>query len=406
MVSVLTVGGSFGLALAAVVLAFGQQQAQAPAGQVRMAEQQYKNIKVLNGTPANQLNLAMHGIAGSLGVDCVHCHTWEQFDKDGKPAKEVARRMITMVREMNDKFFGGAQMVTCYTCHRGSTRPVSTRIIADTLSMRGISQPPPPLPVEEVVKEPPTYPSPDAILAKYVQALGGEAAIRKVTSRTITAKRDYPFGAAGLTPVPATVEIYQQAPNLTVMISKAEKFTVSEGYDGQAAWAQGMNGNVNNVPEPDQQRAKRTSDFYESLDMAKNYSRFEVTGIEKINGRDAYEMVAYPQGDTPERLYFEVKTGLLLRRLTYLPTSLGNFPYAVDYDDYRKTGGVMFPFIIRQSPSTPRNEASTVSTLQILQVRDNQPIDASKFTRPPSKAPAGGGPGGQGGRGGPGGPGL
>lgn len=389
LVSMRAVSTSFVLAFAATVLLSGQQQAPAPAGQVRTAEQQYKNIKALTGTPANQLNLTMHGISGALGVDCVHCHVWEEFDKDVKPTKEVARRMITMVREMNEKFFGGAQMVTCYTCHRGSTRPVSIRVIPDTIGMRGLTVPPPPLPIEEVVKDAPSFPSPQAILAKYVQALGGESAIRKVTSRVITAKRDYPAGPAGLQPVLAEVEIYQQAPNLTVMISKAEKFTISEGYDGQASWSQNMNGGVNNLPEPDQQRAKRTADFYESLDLANNYGRMEVTGVEKVNGRDAYVLVGYPQTDTPERLYFDVKAGFLLRRLTTLPSSLGNFPYAVDYDDYRKTGGVMFPFVIRMNPSTPRNEAATNSTLQILQVRDNVQIDPGKFTRPPSKVPVG-----------------
>jgi hypothetical protein len=196
-----------------------------------------------------------------------------------------------------------------------------------------------------------------------------------------------------LEPVLANVEIYQQAPNLTVMISKAEKFTVSEGYDGQAAWAQNMNGGVNNLPEPDQQRAKRTADFYESLDLAKNYERMEVSGIDKVNGKEAFVVVAYPQNDTPERLYFDTKTGFLLRRLTFLPSSLGDFPYAVDYDDYKKTGGVMFPFVIRTTPSSPRNEAATNSTLQILQVRENVPIDPGKFTKPAPKAPAGQPPG-------------
>src|SRR5579864_9173560 len=129
-----------GLALATVLFAYGQQQPEAPPAQVpgkqaqvRTAEQQFKNIKVLTSTPANQLNLAMHGISGALGVDCVHCHVWEQFDKDVKPAKQVARRMITMVRQMNETYFGGQQVITCYTCHRGSTRPVGIRIIPDTI---------------------------------------------------------------------------------------------------------------------------------------------------------------------------------------------------------------------------------------------------------------------------------
>jgi hypothetical protein len=386
-----------GLALASVLFAYGQQRPEAPPAQVpggqaqvRTAEQQFKNIKVLTGTPANQLNLAMHGISGALGVDCVHCHVWEQFDKDVKPAKQVARRMITMVRQMNETYFDGQQVITCYTCHRGSTRPVGVRIISDTITMRGLTVPPPPLPTEEVVKQPPSFPSPDAILAKYIQALGGEAALRKVTSRVIIAKRDYPAGPAGLQPVIADVEIDQQAPNLTVMFSKAEKLAVSEGFDGQTAWAQGMNGNVNNLPEPDQQRAKRSADFYESLDLAKNYERMEVVGTEKVNNKDAYVLLAYAQNDTPERLYFDTKTGLLLRRLTTLPSSLGPFPYAVDYDEYKKTSkGIMFPFVVRTNPSNPRNEAATNSTIQILQVRENVAIDPGKFAKPTPKTPPG-----------------
>jgi len=381
-----SVGFSLGLALAAAVVVFGQQQPQQNA--VRSAEQQFKNIKALTGTRADQLNVTMHGIAGALGVDCVHCHVWDQWELDVKPTKEVARRMITMVRQVNKEYFGGAQVVTCYTCHRGSPRPLSTALLPDTIGLRGISEPAPALPTAEVVKEPPSFPSPESILAKYVQALGGEQAIRKITSRTIIAKRDYPAGPAGLAPVPAEVEIYEQAPNLTAAISKAEKFTVSEGFDGEAAWSQNVAGVVSNLPEPDQQRAKRSADFYESLDLAKSYERMEVSGIDKVNGLEAYVLVGYPHDDTPEKLFFDVKTGLLLRRSATLPGSVLAYPYQIDYDDYRKTGsGVMFPFVIRTVPAYPRAEAVTNSTIQALEVKENIPIDANRFTRPASKSP-------------------
>jgi photosynthetic reaction center cytochrome c subunit len=388
LVSMRTVNVSLGLTLAATVMVLGQ--AQAPAGQPRMAEQQYKNIKVLTGTPANQLNLAMHGIAGALGTNCVHCHTWEQFDKDGKAPKEIARRMITMVREMNKSYFGGAQVITCYTCHRGSLRPVSIAELPDTIGLRPRTEPAPPLPTEEIIQKAPSYPSAESILAKYVQALGGEQAIRKVTSRVITAKRDYPAGAAGLEPVPAEVEIYEKAPNLTVMISKAEKFTVSEGFDGEVAWTQNANGGVANLPEPDQQRAKRGADFYDSLDIAQAYGgQLQVTGIEKVNGKDAYVLQGTPENDSMEKLYFDVKTGLLLRRWSTLPSSLMRYPYEIDYDDYRKTsGGAKIPFVIRTNPSIPRDEAATNSTLQIVRVQDNVPIAPGQFARPQPKTPA------------------
>ena len=37
--------------------------------------------------------------------------------------KEIARRMITMVGEINAKFPDGKMHVSCYTCHRGETEP-------------------------------------------------------------------------------------------------------------------------------------------------------------------------------------------------------------------------------------------------------------------------------------------
>ena len=376
-------------ALAISALAAGQQMpASPPAAPFKTAEQQYKNIKVLTGTRADQLLLGMHGVSGQLGVDCVHCHIWEEWDKDVKPPKEIARRMITMVRDMNKTYFGGTQVVTCYTCHRGSLHPVGTTILPDTAGLRGPSEPGRPLPTEEEVKVAPSYPSVESILSKYVQALGGEAALRKVSNRVIRAKRDLPTGPGGLVIVPADVEIYQQAPNLTVTISKTEKFTIAEGFDGESPWTQNANGAVNNLPEPDQQRAKRAANFYDALELQKNYDRMQVTGIEKVNGRDAYVVVGYPRGDSQERLYFEVQTGLLRRKWSSLPATLGNFPYQVDYEDYRKTpSGVLFPFVIRSVPGTPRVEPIANSTLQILDIKENVSIEAAKFTRPISVNP-------------------
>jgi hypothetical protein len=386
-----------GLLLSFAALAVAQAPPQG-GGAARTTEQQFKNIQVLKGLPAAQMNLTMHGISAQLGVDCVHCHVWEQFDKDEKPAKMVARRMITMVRDLNQQYFNGAQVVTCYTCHRGSPHPLTTMLMPDTSELRKMAEAGPPLPVEEEVPAKPNYPTTDAILAKYVQALGGEAALRKVTSRLITAKRDYPTAAAGLIPVMAEVEIYQKAPNLNVMLSKGEKLDVAEGFDGKVAWAKGPTGNVNNLGEPEQQRARRSANFYQPLELAKDYESLKVMGIEKVNGHDAYVLSGTPPGDREERLYFDVKSGLLVRRWATFPTLIADYVYVVDYDDYRKTkSGVLFPFVIRTVPSNPRNEEKTNSTIQILSVKENVDIDAAKFTKPPSAQPPAGAGAGRGG---------
>ena len=63
----------------------------------------------------------MFAFKSSLGVDCTYCHIKDQFEKDDKSTKQMARKMITIVRDANAKL--GAARVNCFTCHRGQPRP-------------------------------------------------------------------------------------------------------------------------------------------------------------------------------------------------------------------------------------------------------------------------------------------
>lgn len=88
------------------------------------AEQKYKNIQLLRGIPSERLTKIMFSFKAALGVDCTYCHIKDQFEKDDKPAKQTARKMIQLVRDTNSKL-GSMTRVTCFTCHRGQTRPAS-----------------------------------------------------------------------------------------------------------------------------------------------------------------------------------------------------------------------------------------------------------------------------------------
>src|ERR1041385_7926026 len=69
--------------------------------QVVTAGQKFKNIKVLNDMPADQLGKAMNIISASLGVKCSFCHVGEDFEKDDKRAKATARKMMAMTLAIN-----------------------------------------------------------------------------------------------------------------------------------------------------------------------------------------------------------------------------------------------------------------------------------------------------------------
>jgi hypothetical protein len=101
---------------------------QAPADRVPNSEEVFKNVQVLKGIPVDQFMGTMGFFSSSLGLNCTDCHTydsggdWAKY-ADDTPLKRRARTMVTMMQKINADNFGGRQIVTCNTCHRGVTNP-------------------------------------------------------------------------------------------------------------------------------------------------------------------------------------------------------------------------------------------------------------------------------------------
>jgi hypothetical protein len=111
----------------AVSLASFALVAQGPPGAKGGKGGPPKNLKVL--TPDNY-RAAMPIFVASLGVadkgGCNFCHDANAGkDSDANPVKLKARMMISMVGDINKQFGDGKEHVTCYTCHRGSTEPLT-----------------------------------------------------------------------------------------------------------------------------------------------------------------------------------------------------------------------------------------------------------------------------------------
>src|SRR4051812_6503762 len=104
------------------------------AGKENMpAESVFKNIKIFQGVPAARLvNIMNRGFGRSLGVSCGFCHVPGEWDSDQKEEKQTARLMFAMVQTINKDYLSklpndraGPPQASCFTCHRGSPRPVS-----------------------------------------------------------------------------------------------------------------------------------------------------------------------------------------------------------------------------------------------------------------------------------------
>jgi len=336
-------------------------QTPAAAAKPKMTQEQFKNIQVLKDLPADQLIPAMQFISASLGVECEFCHVQGAFDKDDKKPKKTAREMITMLMAINKENFEGHREVTCFTCHRGASDPVGTPIISDA---------PPKPEAENAAAAAKPLPTADAILDKYLQAVGGREAIEKITSRVEKASLTVP----GAPEVP--IDILAKAPDKRISIMHMREGDSVTAFDGHQGWLSNPGRPVRRMSEQDNYIAKLDADLHFAADVKQLFSSFQVSESEKIGDREVYLVTGKSEDKAPVRLYFDAESGLLLRMIRYTETPLGRNPSQVDFADYRATDGVKIPY--RWTLARPGQRF----TIQVTEVKQNVPVDDAQFATP------------------------
>ncbi len=334
---------------------------QQPAQEIKRAEQVYKNIQVFKEMPASDLDPTMAFISGSLGVKCNYCHV-NPFAKDDKPTKQTARQMIRMVFDLNKGSFNGEKAISCYTCHQGKRQPVSVPAVGQNLWQPNTS----------TAKES-ALPTVDQILDKYLQALGGAQAFQRVTSRLAKGSR---IGADGVL-VPE--DVYQKAPNKILTVTTYPDVAFRTGFNGIAGWGSSSKDGPRDLPAPVLAQLKSDSEFYKEIRTKDLYRRLVLAGKSTIGDTEVYVIDATPLSGSSEKLFFDGRTGLLLRRYMESETVLGMFPLQTDYEDFREVNGIMQPFLIRWS--MPGRSWGR----KIVEMKQNVNIDDALFNPPSSK---------------------
>jgi hypothetical protein len=360
----------------AVALTAQPAAAPAPAAPAAepTAEKAFKNIKVLKDMPASQLMPVMHLMRSALGTRCDFCHVAEgnQYELDTKEEKETAREMIRMVFAINKENFDGRTVVTCNTCHRGQEHPVNTPSIGQAQfddTTHGSSHNGPPEGPQEAL------PSAAEVLDRYIQALGGRAALEGVKSRVSrgTLLRMKVVGSG--TPKAQAVnrgqedpfEIVQQAPDrATVTVGAAPDQTVLR-LDGASGTVKGPRGE-RPLPPQEVARMAENIDLRSPLKLRERADKARVLRREPIEGKEALVLRIREDDGTSRVFYFDTATGLLLRQVINRPTVLGPDPEQTDYEDYRAVGAVKVPFLVKSS-FIDDNHLGT--TRKVVEVKDN-----------------------------------
>ena len=345
---------------------------QDPPGE-KPVEQVFKNIQILKGLPSSQIYATMNFMRASLDVECEYCHlkrgpgNWD-FASDDKPTKGAARRMISMVMDVNRTTFGGTNAVTCFTCHRGQSPPATMANVMKSKAQNDAKAPA----IDPKLVGP--LPEVEQVLEKYVEALGGKAATERVKTRVIKASI-----TEHLLPT-SPLEIFQQSPDKILFVITTPKGMIAESYDGTSGWIADGKG-PRRLDGPALALLKFEADFYRDLKLAERYLRMTVAGRDRVRERDAYLIEAVTPEHKTEKLYFDVQSGLLLRRVTFIQTMIGLIPEATDYDDYREIDGVKIAFA-RHREQLQGFEASTII---FAEVRPNVPVDKARFEMPAAK---------------------
>ncbi len=363
-----------------IASAFGQA---APAKQL-MSEQAFKNVTVLKGIPVDEFMDTMGFIAASTNYNCIDCHVEPKVEGDWSvyaqetPRKAIARRMILMVETINKTNFGGARVVTCYTCHRNlQGAPKITPSLRDQYSV-----PPDPDPNEvEITQQAPEAPSANQVFDKYLQAVGGAQKAAAITS--IVFKGTY----QGYAEVKAPVEIYVKAPNQRTMIVHTDGGDRTTTCDGSNGW---MAAPATDKPFPVIRYSNGDLDGVR-LDAVlslpagiKQAITKPLVGSSSIDDKDTVVVQGTVNGGRSSvKLYFDKKSGLLVRQVRYADTMIGRVPIQVDYSDYRDVVGVgvKLPFHVITTWTDGRSDVLLTSA------ETNVPIDAARFNQPPPPAP-------------------
>src|SRR5579871_715795 len=283
-----------------------------------LAEQRYKNIKVLKGIPADQLIPAMEFITASLGVECEFCHVRQEhglaFDKDDKKPKQIARKMIAMANAINKDNFEGHREVTCYSCHRGASHPVGTPLVAAE------GEKPPLAEHEHDNKADASLPAADLLFEKYLTAAGGADAIQRITSRvekgTISGFGDQHY----------SIDIFAKAPDKRLSTMHMPGGESTTAFDGKAGWLSFPGRPVHMMNAAESSGARIDADFHLPIDAKSLRDKWKPAPGEAIDGHATNVLVGQTEGEPPIRLYFDAQSGLLVRLIRYVETPLGQLP--------------------------------------------------------------------------------
>lgn len=218
-------------------------------------------------------------------------------------------------------------------------------------------------------------PTADQVLARYLNAMGGEAALRKISAcRAAGSIFVATYGAYGE---------YREVAKAPRSFRRTFRFpgyaSLDRAFDGMAGWEEGPDYGFEILSGPRLAEVRRQAEFHLPLNLRGLYPRLTVQGRGRIDEFDAVILDARTESGETDQLWFDNATGLLLAvdsTETFANGVVQRVRY--QYEDYRKVDGIPVPHQIRY-------ESPRLIWVVTRQVAFNVPVEDSVFHSPDQK---------------------
>lgn len=217
----------------------------------------------------------------------------------------------------------------------------------------------------------------EQIMDRAALAMGPKEAWAKITSSVTQGT----LSTSGATKLSGTLTLRAKRPNKFVLEQKVEGVGVTlQGYDGKVGWSKDPVQGLRKLEGAELAAVRRAALFDAHIQWRRLYTRWELVGTRKVNGRDAYLVRLSPAVGRSTLEYHDTQNFRLLRTDLVTETPAGPLPVEVYPSDFRKVSGVLIPFTVRQRQLHPSGPVEVI--IRVRSIRTNVPIPDSVFAMP------------------------
>jgi outer membrane lipoprotein-sorting protein len=182
-----------------------------------------------------------------------------------------------------------------------------------------------------------SLPKAEQILDRYVDAIGGLAALEKINNRVT--KATMAIAAAG---VKVSLTVYHARPNkaYTIMESSVTG-KIESGTNGEVVWQMSATAGPQVMEGKEKAGALYMNIFDRLVYWRKNFKQVELTAVEDVAGKPCYKIILTPQDLPPQTIFFDKESALPVKAALITESQAGTIPSEVFFSDYQPADGIL-----------------------------------------------------------------